>query len=197
MSVLIGAIPQHKSFIGFVPPVGSISPPWRRVVPDILRRVLAAIRHNKALEIDYLTMTESGRLRRWISPHALGVDNFRWHCRAYCHIDNAFKDFTLGRILHVVGEKESEANPYDDKDWNTYILVQIGPNPILDERKQKIIEFEYGMENGQISLQVRRSMLLYFLNMLGLQIDINEDTVRKQYITILNKDEVKRGLGNL
>ena len=97
----------------------------------------------------------------------------------------------------MVGEKESEANPYDDKDWNTYILVQIGPNPILDERKQKIIEFEYGMENGQISLQVRRSMLLYFLNMLGLQIDINEDTVRKQYITILNKDEVKRGLGNL
>ena len=40
---------------------------------------------------------------RRITPHAFGYDGFRWHVRAYCHLDNKFKDFLLPRILEVRG----------------------------------------------------------------------------------------------
>ena len=193
MSILNKTIPQEKSFIGFMPPVGNVPTPGRKIDPNILRRVIIAINNKQALEIEYNSMSESGRAKRWISPHALGSDNFRWHCRAFCHLDNKFKDFVLGRILEISNEKNSDAKPEEDNDWNTFIHVKIGPSPELSERKRKIIEHEYGMINGEINIDVRRSMLLYFINFLGLQEEIAEG-FKKQYITLLNSDEVKRAL---
>ncbi|MGA3851258.1 WYL domain-containing protein, partial [Escherichia coli] len=64
---------------------------------QILRSVTAAIRQSQAIEIRYQSLSRPEPRWRWIAPHAIGFDGFRWHARAYCETDRTFKDFLLSR----------------------------------------------------------------------------------------------------
>jgi hypothetical protein len=193
-ALAFGIIQPKKSYIGFIPPADTVPIPWRRIEPDILRKILHAIRFKKAISVEYQSLSRSEKMTRWISPHALGFDGFRWHCRSYCHIDNFFKDFTLGRIMGIIDEKDSEVDPKDDKLWATFVTVKIGPNPELAENHRKVIEYEYGMINGEASIQVRSAMLFYFLNSLGLSLKENDISQFKRHIVLLNAKEVREGM---
>lgn len=185
---------QKKSFLGNVPPIDTVPIPWRRIDPEILKKLLLAIRNKKAIEIEYQSLSRTEKLMRKISPHALGFDGFRWHCRAFCHIDNSFKDFNLGRILKIGNEEDSNIDPQSDEKWENYIEVKIGPNPQFEENHRKIIEYEYGMENGEASIKVRRAMLWYLLSSLGLSAREEDKVSSNQQIILLNKDEVREAL---
>ena len=50
-------------------------------------------------------------LWRRISPHAFGNDGLRWHARAFCHIDQKFKDFILSRCVDTRAPDEAGALP--------------------------------------------------------------------------------------
>lgn len=77
--------------------------PDRRVDIAVLRMILAAVRDQASVEVLYQSMNEQRPEPLWrrISPHAFGSDGFRWHVRAFCHIDNRFKDFLLSRALRL------------------------------------------------------------------------------------------------
>lgn len=194
VAVMSGVLQKQRSFLGFLPAADTVPLPWRRIEPNILKVILRAIKYKKAIEIEYQSLSRYDKLMRWISPHALGFDGFRWHCRAYCHIDNFFKDFVLGRILGISDEKDSEVNPEDDKGWETYVTVKIGPNPDLEDGHRKIIEYEYGMVNGEVSIEVRNAMLFYLLNRLGLSAKKDESILQKQHLFLLNAEEVQKAL---
>lgn len=194
LSVSMGIIQPQKSFFGFIPPVDTVPLPWRRVEPDILKGVLHAIRYKKAIKIEYQSLTRSEKTNRWISPHALAFDGYRWHCRAFCYVDNSFKDFILGRFLQIVEEKDSEVNSEEDKGWETFVTIKIGPNPSLKETHRKIIEYEYGMINGEAFIQVRCAMLFYLLNRLDLSVEDEYKILQKRHIILLNKEEVQKAL---
>ena len=51
----------------------------------------------------------------------------------------------------------------DDTRWETKIGVQIAPSPSLPENAAKIVEADYGMTNGLLTIDIRRAMLKYFL----------------------------------
>lgn len=193
-ALALGIIQPNKSYIGFIPPADTVPIPWRRVEPDILRRILNAMRFKKTILIDYQSLSRPEKMTRWISPHALGFDGFRWHCRSYCHIDNFFKDFTLGRIMSIAAERNSDVDPKEDRRWETFVVVKIGPNPELAENHRKVIEYEYGMKNGQTSIQVRSAMLFYFLNSLGLRIKEEEKPTVQRHIVLLNEKEVREAM---
>ena len=108
-----------------------------------------------------------------------------------------FKDFNLGRIYSIEGKRESDVDPKNDIDWETMITLRIGPNPKLNESQQEVIKHEYGMENGESSIDVKRGMILYLLNKLGLSVEYDEPTTyqKKQHIVLLNIDEVRKALG--
>lgn len=192
ISINLRIIDPKKSFIGFKSPIDIVPIPQRRIEPIILKNILHAIKFKEALMIEYQSLTRLEKITRLISPHALGFDGFRWHCRAYCHIDNFFKDFILGRILNVVNKKDSGINPKEDKKWETFITVKIGPNPELEENYRKIIEHEYGMKNGEVSIQVRSAMLFYLLSNLGLSIEEDDNSSYIKRIVLLNKEEIRK-----
>ncbi len=196
LSVCMGITQPQKSFFSFIPPIDMVPLPWRRVEPDILKGVLHAIRLKKAIKIKYQSLTSYEKLVRWISPHALGFDGYRWHCRAYCYIDNFFKDFILGRFLQIIEEKDSEINPKDDKGWESFITVKIGPNPEFKETHRKIIEYEYGMINGEAFIQVRCAMLFYLLNRLGLDMRDEDKILQNRHIILLNREEIQKALNS-
>jgi hypothetical protein len=197
LAVEMGIYKPENSYIGELAPICTMPTPWRRVYPTDLKKILIAIKNNYSIEIDYQSLSRPERLKRWVTPHALGYDGFRWHCRAYCHLTDIFKDFNLGRIYSIEGKRESDVDPKNDIEWETIITVRIGPNPKLTKSQQEVIKHEYGMENGESSIIVKQAMTLYLLNRLGLSIEDDEPTTyqKKQHIILLNIDEVKKAMG--
>lgn len=164
---------SHRSFVGIRPAFDIAPSPGRVVNADTFRRVLRAIREGKAIEMEYQSMSRLEPTWRWMAPHAIASDGFRWHIRAYCFENEKFIDFVFGRILALRGERENEANSLRDDQWNNLIELTIGPNPALAEAKRKVIELDYGMRNGTAILTVREALTQYVKKQLGLTSNIS------------------------
>ncbi len=173
-----------------MPPYDSAPTPARGVNAITLRTIVAAIRRNESVEIKYQSLSSPEPRWRWIAPHAIGFDGFRWHIRAFCLTDKAFKDFLLSRILETHISKPSEANQLEDTDWHEKATLTIGPHPDLSESQKKVIALDYGMRGGRVKIKVRKALLYYALRRLGLDTDPSAREPKDQQIVLLNKTEV-------
>ena len=127
---------------------------------------------------------------RWIAPHAIGFDGFRWHTRAFCKTDEVFKDFLFSRILQTRGVEASEATDAADTDWQEHVTLEIAPHPELSENQKKVIALDYGMRGGKAKIKVRRALLYYALKRLGLDTDPGARKPQDQQIVLVNAAEV-------
>jgi hypothetical protein len=191
-----GLAKPSESWIGYRPDTDIALTPHREVEPAGLRAVLDAMRDAESIEILYQSMNRVRPDPVWrrMSPHAFGFDGFRWHARAYCHIDGKFKDFLLPRILGVRSPGPGGASGKDDVHWNEHIAVEITPHPQLTESQKKVVAKDYGMRDGKAVLSVRSAMLFYVLKRLGLLRDPEKEKPRAQHIVLLNKDDVQAAL---
>jgi len=99
---------EDSYWIPDLPPYASTPPPVRGVEHVELRSVIDAIRRTDAIEVKYQSLSHPAPRWRWIAPHAIAFDGFRWHARAFCLIDECFKDFLLSRILEIRGSRDSD-----------------------------------------------------------------------------------------
>jgi len=175
---------KPRSFLRFYPDFKVLSFPERKLDPDILKRVVRVMREQKALEIHYQSMSTPEPHWRWITPHSLGFDGFRWHIRAFCHMRKDFRDFVPGRILNTGEERPHTIDASQDLLWNTEVVFNIAAHPELSETQTKMIEHEYGMEKGQKQFKVPAAFSFYVMNRLRLDID------EKKSIILLNKAEI-------
>jgi predicted DNA-binding transcriptional regulator YafY len=101
---------REDCWIPDLPSYASAPTPVRGVDPVTLRSVVGAIRRSEAIEVKYQSLSSPEPRWRWIAPHAIAFDGFRWHTRAFCLTDDCFKDFLLSRILDIRGSRESETS---------------------------------------------------------------------------------------
>lgn len=188
-----GLVSAEQSWISFFPSFGATPTPARGVAPETLRDVLAAIREPAALQVTYQSMSRPEPSARWIEPHALAFDGFRWHARAFCQNDQVFKDFLLSRIVEVGGQGPVTAEPSADEAWHNEVVLEIGPHPDLSDNQRRAIEMDYGMEAGRAQIAVRRALLFYALKRLGLDTDPAARKPQDQQIVLLNADKVRFG----
>lgn len=183
---------SHTSFIGEKPSFDVTQLPHRVVDAETLRSILRAINEGKALEVQYQSMTRLEPMWRWIAPHALASDGFRWHIRAYCFERNKFIDFVFGRILAIGAERDSEIDPSTDLEWNSWLELKIGPNPTLPEAQRKGIELDYGMREGTTILVIREALHHYVKQQLGLNKKIPEGEVapKTQQICLISEKRI-------
>jgi len=181
-----GLVSAEQSWISFFPSFGATPTPARGVAPETLRDVLAAIRKPAALQVTYQSMSRPEPSARWIEPHALAFDGFRWHARAFCQNDQVFKDFLLSRIVEVGGQGPVTAEPSADEAWHTEVVLEIGPHPDLSAPQRRAIEMDYGMEDGKAEIRVRRALLFYALKRLGLDTDPSVRRPQDQQIVLLD-----------
>lgn len=174
-----------------------VSLPSRSIEPEILRRLLRAIKSGNALRVAYQSMNRPQSTLRWITPHALGFDGFRWHIRAYCHEANAFKDFLLSRVFAIQEERPNVGNKYVDYEWDQYVTLKIGPHPGLSEAQKEIIASEYGMIDGVAALSVRLALAFYLIWNLRLEEGDIERPPKSQQIVLLNREEINREIDKL
>jgi len=189
-SVADGILDRDDSWIANLPPYAAAPTPVRGVNPVTLRSVVGAIRRSLAIEVRYQSLSSPDPRWRWIAPHAIAFDGFRWHTRAFCLTDECFKDFLLSRILKIRGSRESGVSVGDDRDWHSEITLEIGPHPDLSETQAKVIALDYGMRGGKAKIKVRRALLYYALRRLGLDTDPAARQPRDQQIVLLNSAEL-------
>ena len=181
---------RNDSWIAELPDFEAAPIPGREVDPLTLRSVIGAIRRSKQIEVQYQSLSSSEPRWRWIAPHALAFDGFRWHARAFCAVDQIFKDFLLSRILGLRASRDSIISSADDEDWNTTVTISIAPHPELSETQKKVIALDYGMRGGSVKIPVRRALLYYALKRLGLDTDPAARRPQDQQIVLLDCGEV-------
>ena len=192
-SVADGILDRDDSWIANLPPYAATPTPVRGVNPVTLRSVVGAIRRSEAIEVKYQSLSSPKPRWRWIAPHAIAFDGFRWHTRAYCLTDNCFKDFLLSRMIEIRGTCESEVSAEEDFDWHSEVTLEVGPHPELSDTQAKIIALDYGMRGGKAKIKVRRALLYYALRRLGLDTDPAARNPQDQQIVLLNRDLVIEG----
>ena len=185
-----GLVSHDQSWISVFPSYGATPTPARGVAPETLRDVLAAIHALAALEITYQSMSRPEPSARWIEPHALAFDGFRWHARAFCQNDRVFKDFLLSRIVAIGAHGPATADPRTDADWHNEAVLEIGPHPELSPTQRRAIEMDYGMEEGKAQIPVRRALLFYALKRLGLDTDPSVRRPQDQQIVLINREAI-------
>lgn len=190
-NVADGILDRAESWIGQLPSYDAAPTPARGVNAKTLRSVITAIRRSEAIEIKYQSLSRPEPGWRWIAPHAIGFNGFRWHTRAFCLTDQSFKDFLLSRIIETRGTKPSEVGPDADTDWNEQVTLEIGPHPELSDTQQKVIALDYGMRGGRTKIQVRRALLYYALRRLGLDTAPSARSPQDQQIVLLNSEATR------
>nr|WP_247651350.1 WYL domain-containing protein [Roseovarius autotrophicus] len=185
-SVADGILDREDCWIADLPPYASAPTPVRGVNPATLRSVVGAIRRSEALEVKYQSLSSPEPRWRWIAPHAIAFDGFRWHTRAFCQTGDCFKDFLLSRIIGIRGSRESEIAAVDDSDWHSEVTLEVGPHPDLSDTQAKVIALDYGMRGGKTKIKVRRALLSYALRRLGLDTDPAARRPQDQQIVLLN-----------
>jgi predicted DNA-binding transcriptional regulator YafY len=183
-----GLVPEAQSWISVFPGYAATPVPARGVDPQVLRDVLSAIRDKAALQITYQSMSNPEPTARWIEPHALAFDGFRWHARAFCQNDQVFKDFLLSRIVEVGGQGPVTVQPSADEAWNTEVVLEIGPHPGLSDNQRRAIELDYGMMDGRAEIVVREALLFYALKRLGLDTDPAARRPQDQHIVLIERE---------
>lgn len=189
-SIADGISTPDDAWIGSVPGFACAPTPARGVSAPILRAVVTAIKRKEALEVLYQSMSSPDPSWRWIAPHALVFDGFRWHARAHCVRSGEFKDFVVSRIGETRASKASDVAASRDVDWHCDVDLVIAPHPELSVGQRKAIELDYAMEGGRATIPVKRALLYYALKRLGLDTDPSARRPQDQQIILLNADQV-------
>jgi predicted DNA-binding transcriptional regulator YafY len=189
-SLAEGILEPSETWIGKLPSFEAAPTPTRGVNAKTLRTVVAAIHRKEEIEIKYQSLSSPEPRWRWIAPHAIGFDGFRWHARAFCFDGDVFKDFLLSRILELRGARQTENSGDTDAEWAEHVTLEIGPHPDLSESQQKVIALDYGMRSGRTKVKVRKALLYYALKRLGLDTDPSARAPQDQQIVLLNREQI-------
>lgn len=187
-SISDGIATQEETWIRQLPAFDTVRSPGRGTDAGNLRAVLEAIHNRQAIDVEYQSLSSPAPRWRWIAPHALAFDGFRWHARAYCFTAGCFKDFLLARILGIRNSRPSDIDPARDADWHTLVTFEIGPHPGLSDAQKKVIALDYGMRNGKARITVRNALLYYTLRRLGLDTAPSARNPAEQQIVLLNRE---------
>ncbi|UCO99553.1 WYL domain-containing protein [Metapseudomonas lalkuanensis] len=169
--------------------------PDRSVRPEVLRPLLRACREGLRLETEYVSLANPAPEIRLIAPHTLIYTGMRWHVRAYCEKNRAYRDFVLSRLRGVPELLDtSDFGREQDEGWNTRVQVVIEPDPRLKPAQKALIEVDYGMQDGRLVLDTRGALVQYVLQ--RYQIDQNKVQAKAaaQQIVAANLEELQRWL---
>jgi len=165
--------------------------PVRDVRPEVLRPIMQAARQQRRLEVDYVSINNPDREGRIIVPHTLVYTGLRWHVRAWCEKNQAYRDFVLSRFRDAPDILDESPHGVDeDAQWQEEVTLRIVPDPRLTKAQQEVVEVDYGMQQGELAVHTRGRLVPYVLKLL--QIDPIKELAdpTAQQIIVLNRDEL-------
>lgn len=142
---------------------------------DVLSVITRAIKRKQVLVIHYLSKSNPNGSDREIVPHSIADSGLRWHVRAFDRKRQTFIDFVVNRIkaarpIKSTAIYESETIKADEA-WNDFVELQIQAHPRLGDVR-KVIEFEYRMESGILTRNVRKALAGYLLDSWNVDVSV-------------------------
>lgn len=168
-----------------------IRPVTRNIAPEVLRPLVQAIREKRRVDICYTSLKDGETVERIISPHTLVCTPLRWHVRAYCEHADGYRDFVLSRIHGVPDINDNTASgKQDDGLWNTDVTIELIPDLRFNEKQKAVIEKDYGMLNGKLSIPTNASLIRYLLDAYNIDMHMQKIRPQGQQIVVSNMDEL-------
>lgn len=150
-------------------PCESLAMPARRVDSDVMGVLMAGYETRTATVIEYQSLSSEAPSRRVICPHHVVDTGDRVHVRAWDDRRRIFTDFVVGRMLSAQPEPSYPwVDEVADVQWNETIPVRLAPHPGLSDTQRRVVEHEHGMRNGCVAITVRKALVVYLLDRLGL-----------------------------
>lgn len=143
--------------------ISILSLPKRMASPIIVRRVFVALMAGHRLRVFYHSLKSNAAAWRYLRPTALAWDGRRWHVRAWCENNQAWRDFVMGRISKTEWPERSGDVLPPDEDWLTWEIVRLRINPALGVEAQAALKMDYGLDGEVMEVRVRRAMKGYLL----------------------------------
>jgi hypothetical protein len=135
-----------------------------RLSVDVLRVVLAALRRQQVIDIDYQARSARSRAvkTRRISPNQLIFADNRYHLRAYCHDNKRYLDFVVTRVVRAEVAEAEWVSSRNDRDWNQNVLLRFIPHPDLPESARIALLRNYeDPASGSRKIVCRRALAFY------------------------------------
>ncbi|WP_338352889.1 helix-turn-helix transcriptional regulator [Thalassolituus oleivorans] len=165
---------------------------------DVLAKISRAIYQRKALHIQYRSLS-SGQSAREVVPFALIDNGLRWHVRAFDRKRERFTDFVINRIAkpEVLLDFPLAAHETKDADiqWNRVVEMHLVPHPRL--KYPETIEFEYGMRDGMLKVNVRAAVAGYVLRRWNVDCSDRHALTGAEYHLWLKNRQTLYGVENL
>ena len=170
--------------------------PDRSIKAEILRPLLKACREHLRLEIEYVSLANPQPEVRLIAPHTLIYTGMRWHVRAFCEKNQAYRDFVLSRLRGTpeVMDDVTEHGIEGDHEWNTEVPVLIIPDERLTPTQKAIIETDFGMVDGKLEIPSRQALVKYVLQRYQIDPKKLDPKPEAQQIWVGNLKELKAWL---
>jgi hypothetical protein len=163
--------------------------------PKIFSMLSHAAKLNRQVEIEYRSMKEPEPHSRIISPHSIVRAGRRWHVRAYSHLNQQFRDYTLGRISNVklLDEPSEKAMP-DDVAWMTEVPVRLIAHPDLSYEQETVIRYElFGNTSARVT-SCRGALVSYFIQDVRAAVDVDKQKPPEYQLAIGNIKDIKKWL---
>ncbi len=138
--------------------VAIVDIPQRTASVEAQRAIFQSVLAGKRLRVRYVSFSQRGESWRWIAPHALGNDGYRWHARAWCFENGDHRNFVLGRILRAEWPAPIVDPLPPDRDWSEWVTLRLRPRHGLNKAQQRAVRLEYAMTSGSVTLRVRKAM---------------------------------------
>lgn len=172
----------------------SLPLPARLPSAATLAQITRAIRGGRKLGVAYRSLsTRESAPERVIEPHTLVNTGLRWHVRAYNEETCDFRDFVLSRVTaaECLAAPAESGEAYDD-DWVETVVVRLAPHARLDAARRDSLLLDYGASEEVIEVTVRRALLGYLLQRLGVDTTPDLSLNPSAYqLMVVNRDEIE------
>jgi hypothetical protein len=147
---------------------GAVQIPMRECAETIERNSILAVLNSLRTRVRCIGKQDGKKDWHWVRPHALGYSGVSWFLRAWCETYDNFQDFSLNRILEIEWSRQHAPLPEPDVEWDEWTTIRLRANKNLSRPDRQSVELDYGMTNGVLEIPVRRAMLGYQLDRMGL-----------------------------
>ena len=163
-----GWIAQEMSENAPVLPMERIPLPGRRAEPGVMAALLGSYNARRPLIIEYQSMSRDELSSRTICPHHLVDASHRCHVRAWDALRGRFADFVVGRIASAQPSPDYPwVDGLADEHWHNQVAMIMTPAPELAPAQRRAVETDYGMRDGQVEFKVRKALVTYVAEALG------------------------------
>jgi hypothetical protein len=98
------------------------------------------------------------------------TDGLSWHFRAYNHDAARYEDLLFPRMVEIEGQRQAGQLPPDLK-WERIITVRMRPAGRLSPGQRRVVEVNFGMEDGEVGIEVRAALLFLLIRRMRLDQD--------------------------